>query len=73
MIEVETHLNITIVLALRGAVYVHNLHGLASSVSTLTLQHVMNGQSSLPECRTVRLQTVWDRRAGRLVVRLNDT
>lgn len=48
MIEVETGLNIAIVV-LHGAVYVHNLHELASSVSTLTPQRVMNGQRSVLE------------------------
>lgn len=36
MIEVETHINIMVVSVLHGAVYMHNLHELASSVSTLT-------------------------------------
>lgn len=71
MIEVETHLNIAVVLVLRGAAYVRNLRELASPASTLTPQHVRNGRSSLLVCHTVRPQTVWGRRVERSG-RLND-
>lgn len=54
MIEVETHLAIIVVLVLHEAVYVHNTHELAPSISTLTPQPVINGQNSLLGCYTVR-------------------
>lgn len=54
MIEVETRLAIIVVSVFHEAVYVHSLHELASSISILTPQPVINGQSSLLGCYTVR-------------------